>query len=277
MDDIETAGMPAGPRLEDGWSTMSPATDNVLLDASRAMVEAYADLGRAVGGAVVDHPELGLYVMDMRSPCLFGNQAHLTRPLTDAEVPAVVQALRAGYQPGGGPYLVFSSWPTSDLRPHGFHLAGHPPLMLRPRGTAPAALTVAGLRIVEVRTEAELADFERALVEGYPAPALQPWTPQCFYPPAALDTGWHFYVGYEGDRAVATASAWVGEWLTLVEMVSTRPECRGRGYGAAITAVAQSADPANPAVLLASDPGRPVYEGLGYIPLLRFTLWTGTR
>jgi hypothetical protein len=26
-------------------------------------------------------------------------------------------------------------------------------------------------------------------------------------------------------------------------------------------------------MLLASDPGRPVYERMGYLPLLRFTVW----
>lgn len=269
-----------GPRLEDGCSAVTPAGDNVLHDTGLLMAAAYAGLGRTAGGHVVDDPELGVYAMDLHSPSLFGNQAHLTRPIRDHEVPALVGALRAAYQPGGGSYLVFSSWPTPDLRPHGFTLAGHPPLMLRPPGpldggTAPAPAE--GLRVKRAETERDLGDSERTLVEGYPVPELQPWTPNCFYPAAALDTGWQFYVGYEGERPVATAGAWVGERLTLVEMVATRPECRGRGYGAAVTAAATLADPSKPAVLLSSDPGRPVYERLGYVPLLRFTLWIGTR
>ena len=43
------------------------------------------------------------------------------------------------------------------------------------------------------------------------------------------------------------------------EMVATGPDARGRGYGAAVTARATFADPGQPAVLIASDDGRPVY------------------
>jgi hypothetical protein len=41
-----------------------------------------------------------------------------------------------------------------------------------------------------------------------------------------------------------------------------------------VTWAATVAAPALPAVLLASDPGRPVYERMGYLPLLRATMWT---
>ena len=65
--------------------------------------------------------------------------------------------------------------------------------------------------------------------------------------------------------------------LVLVEAVSTRAECRGRGYGAAITAAATAARTERPAALLSSDPGRGVYEPLGYLPITRFSLWIGAR
>ena len=35
--------------------------------------------------------------------------------------------------------------------------------------------------------------------------------------------------------------------------------------------------PARPVLLVASDLGRPVYDRLGYLPLLRYTLWAGHR
>ena len=97
------------------------------------------------------------------------------------------------------------------------------------------------------------------------------------YAPAVLDSDWRFFVGYENDQPVATAGAFVTDTLTVVEAIGTRPEARGKGYGAAITAAATLAEPANPAMLIASDLGRSTYDRLGYLPLLRYSLWLGTR
>jgi predicted GNAT family acetyltransferase len=69
----------------------------------------------------------------------------------------------------------------------------------------------------------------------------------------------------------------VTDTLTVVEMVSTRAAQRGNGYGAALTATAALAAPDRPSALLASDVGRPVYERLGFVAVLRWTLWVGTR
>jgi hypothetical protein len=57
----------------------------------------------------------------------------------------------------------------------------------------------------------------------------------------------------------------------------TVPEARRRGVGTALTWRAALADPARPAALLASDLGRGVYERMGFLPLLRFTLWSRER
>jgi hypothetical protein len=61
--------------------------------------------------------------------------------------------------------------------------------------------------------------------------------------------------------------------ITEIDWVGTLPVARGRGVGAAVTWAATAVDPSRPAVLIASDPGRPVYERLGYLPINRFTLW----
>jgi ribosomal protein S18 acetylase RimI-like enzyme len=62
-----------------------------------------------------------------------------------------------------------------------------------------------------------------------------------------------------------------------VQTVATLPEFRGRGYGEALTWTATTAEPEQPAVLLSSDLGRPVYERMGYIALLRFSYWRMPR
>jgi hypothetical protein len=61
-----------------------------------------------------------------------------------------------------------------------------------------------------------------------------------------------------------------------VEWVSTKSAHRGRGFGAALIWQATNVDPSAPAALLATNDGRPVYERLGYLPLLRFTMWART-
>ena len=89
--------------------------------------------------------------------------------------------------------------------------------------------------------------------------------------------GWHHWVGYLDGVAVATSSAYVGPHHIDVEMISARPEVRGRGVGRAMTAAATVVAPDRPAMLISSDDGRSVYVRLGYVPILRFTLWAGHR
>jgi hypothetical protein len=45
-------------------------------------------------------------------------------------------------------------------------------------------------------------------------------------------------------------------------------------YLPGVSWAAATAQPASPAVLLASDDGRPMYEGLGFVAVTRWTLWT---
>ena len=88
---------------------------------------------------------------------------------------------------------------------------------------------------------------------------------------------WRHWVGYLDGSPIATASAVVGDRHVEVEFIATIPEARGRGIGRAMTALATLAATDRPAMLIASDAGRSVYEGLGYVALLRFTLWAGHR
>ena len=61
--------------------------------------------------------------------------------------------------------------------------------------------------------------------------------------------------------------------MNLVEIVATLESARGRGIGAAVTWAATLADPSLPALLVASDLGRPVYTRMGYLTLSRATVW----
>lgn len=265
-----------GEHLEDGHSPTTPPGDNLQLDFARGETLAYGALVAANGGRLHHDETLGLHLTDLGLPTPFANTAHLTRPLPDAAAPALVDTLRAFYASrDGGPFLLMSAWRTPDLRDFGFAPVGHPPLMFRPPGGD--TITAPGLRIERARDAARLADFERTLIEAYPVPELVPITPQRFLHPAVLQSSWQFFVGYEGDLPVATAGAYVTDAMTMVELVSTRAECRGKGFGTAITAAATFAAPDRPALLISSDLGRGSYDRLGYLPMLRFTLWIGPR
>jgi predicted aconitase with swiveling domain len=81
------------------------------------------------------------------------------------------------------------------------------------------------------------------------------------------------WVGYVDGEPVSVAAAHVAAGATLVEYVAALPSARGRGAGAAVTWAATLADPAAPAVLIASDDGRPTYERMGYVAVERWTAW----
>jgi GNAT superfamily N-acetyltransferase len=217
------------------------------------------------------------WASDLGSACPFLNNTTLVHPLEVADVTALVARLHAFFGGReGGSSLLWSGWPTPDLAPVGYNFWGQPPLMVRsPGGSAPAP--PAGLAVAEATTAAALADFERVLVDGYPAPWLQPFRPGCAFDARVLGGPFRFWVGYVDDQPVSCSAAFVDTEVVGVSMVATLPAERGKGYGTALTWAATVAAPELPAVLLASDEGRPIYERLGYEIVSRFNLWECPR
>jgi GNAT superfamily N-acetyltransferase len=253
-----------------GWDPGTPITDNFVRAISLSMAD--VGLGAALGHRTWQTNAYG--AVDYGVPAGFGNIIVLLQPLPYDGWEAVLEELEALFAGGTGEVELFSPWPTPDLRPRGWHLHGHPPLMTRPAGPPAAWPEPEGLRIERVADAAGLADFERTMVEAFPMPDAEALLPGRLIGPRLLeDRRWQFFVGYVGDQPVTTAAALVDHGHNSVNFVSTRPGARGRGYGEAATWWATRADPALPAALLASDPGRPVYERMGYRSVLRFTLW----
>jgi GNAT superfamily N-acetyltransferase len=232
-------------------------------------------LAPPLGGRAERWP--GVWVADAGSPNPFLNGATLLQPLTEAEAEPLTERLERFFgQREGGPWLLWSSWPTPDLSGLGYVLWGHPPVMVRPAGGGQLP-SPSELRIVEVDSEQGLRDVERTLVEGYPLLGLETMSPGCLFPAAVLGDPLRCWVGYVEDRPVSVAAAMVTEDHVHVMMVATRPEARGHGYGAALTWRATLADPSLPAMLEASDDGRPVYERMGYREVGRMSLWERPR
>lgn len=257
--------------LPDAWDASLPADDNLV----KAYVWGYAALMEATARAL-DWPTVRtdrFVAVDAATGFPFQNIAVPLRPSEPDEVGDLLGEIEAFFAPRpGGPFLLWCGFPMPSLAAHGWQLMGHPPLMFRPAGGDPPPLPE-GLELTPVTTAEELEEFGRTLVEAFPVPELA-GMPYGGFGPGLLDVpGWRMWVGRIDGRPVATSAVHLHSGVNDVEWISARPETRGRGVGAAVTWAATVADPARPAMLIASDMGQPVYERMGYLRLTRFTLW----
>ena len=214
-------------------------------------------------------PRRGRRPLAARSPEHRGAVA--TRHPDRADV--VAADLLRFFDGAGGPFSLFCPWPTS--------LPGLParaPAVPAPRAGRRAAPHAARAHDRGSHHREGLGDYEQVLVDGFPLESLQPWRAGVVFHPATLHfPGTRFFVGRVDGRAVSVATSIVGCGVNHVEFVATLPDARGRGYGAAVTWEATLAEPKLPALLIATDMGRPVYERMGYVALTRWTFLVGER
>lgn len=258
-----------GEHLSTGWEPEVPPDDTlvrraVLVHASWAVTVPEA-LGRPAART------------DRWAGGFIGPRGALTNPVVvvrplAAEEYADVLAEIDGTVPAPAPYFLLSPFPTPDLTGHGLVLLGHPPLMVRlPGGDAPALPE--GVTVREVEDAKDLAVAERVLVEGYPMPELQPLSPGDLLAPGVLEGPTRVWTAFVDGEPAAVAAAHVHSDAVLVEYVAALATARGRGAGAAATWAAAFADRELPAVLVASDDGRPLYERMGFLAVERWTAW----
>ncbi len=210
--------------LEDGWSTRAPETDTLLRGYVLGFGSMMADIGRTVGGRVLESDDV--IAIDTGADFFLANGAALRRPVRDDALPCIVDQLHDFYAAGPGVgWVLMSAWPTPPIARMG--LIGHPPFMIRSAG-GEAPTRPDGLDIREATTEADMADFARAL-EGYPAPHTD-----VFANGGLVDVpGMHWYVGYADGRPVACSAAHVTDACVDVEFVAAhadvaRPRLRRR-------------------------------------------------
>ena len=255
--------------LETGWSASTPPGDSIESDFLRCWAERIRSFARAGAAPLVDDDGVTLAVLSTRT--FWGNLGVVRRP--DQDPQELARRLAAALPPGA-PVALFSPWPLLDLGAIGFQSQGFPPLMVRPPG-AGAVEVPDGITVTEATDPAALAEWEQTLIEAYPTPGADVEPPLTLFPAGVLGSSTRFWTAHRGGRAVATAASHVGHGVVDVEFVATRDEERGRGVGAAVTWAATAADTSLPAVLVASDPGRSVYERLGYLTTRRWRFWAG--
>ncbi len=234
--------------------------------------------GVPLGAQALRHDDLA--AVDLGRPAGLVNVATILAPIVPDDLDRVMTVLDVfyGFRAGTttGTVTLFSPWPTPDFSPYGWNLLDYQPLMLRPPG-GQAPPPPPGLRTEPVRRAESLRAFEETIVRGFWPEGSGPAPGTAVSPRLVSDDRLHLWVGWEDERPVCAASAFVAAGITNVTLVATVPEARRRGYGAAVTWCATLAEPALPAMLLATDQGRQLYERIGYLPLFRFTIWQRDR
>ncbi|HEY7019602.1 MAG TPA: GNAT family N-acetyltransferase [Ktedonobacterales bacterium] len=215
-----------------------------------------------------------VWAADLGSPAPYPNSAALLRPLAEDGAPELVARLDAFYNSHpGGPWMLWSAWPTPDLRATGLRLLEEMPLMVRLPGALPPAPPE--LRIVEALDDVTLRAMDHVMIDGYPVHELRP--EERLTDARALGGPMRFFVGYLGDEPVTCAASYTGEQEVGIYMVATMPQARGKGYGGAVTSAAVASAPDLPAILQASGDGQPVYTRLGFQVVTPYTIWYKPR
>ncbi len=141
--------------------------------------------------------------------------------------------------------------------------------------TIPVATPAASeLDVRLVTSAADLADWERAAIDGYPLSELQDAGTGAFAPPALLDDErLRFFVGRDGDRPVAAAASFASHGIASLAYGATLPAVRRRGFWRRLAVERLRATPELWMTGVFSDLSRPGAEALGFVSVLRLTLW----
>lgn len=257
--------------LTDGWEADAPVGDTLLRRFVFNLAAAHEVVVGPPRGRALLRDDVA--VADLGRPAGIFNAVTLLQPPRPERFEETLDAAERFVADGIGPVMLWSAWPTPDLRPRGWELEGHPTLLLRPPSRLPdTPPTVPGARIEEVHDVDGLRDWERVAAEAFPLPG-----------PAILDEHalaggtLRLWVGYEGGRPLAIGSLVVACGVAHPLLAVTLPEAQRRGFAIAIGGRALATAPDLPAMALGSDSGRPTAEAGGFVPICRFTAWHRTR
>ncbi|MFP5372705.1 MAG: hypothetical protein ACLGI3_18445, partial [Actinomycetes bacterium] len=125
---------------------------------------------------------------------------------------------------------------------------------------------------------ADLADWEQAAIAGYPLVELDGAATGALAPPALLDDDrLRFFVGRDAGRPVAAAVSFTSHGIGSLAFGATLPAARRRGFWRRLAVERIAASPDLWMTGVFSDLSRPGAEALGFVPLLRLTLWIFDR
>jgi hypothetical protein len=266
---------PAG-HLVTGWEDHRPLSDGLVRRFVYAYATSFTSPVTLMGGRVVRR---GSYVTwDRHAPAGFYNGAMLLQPLPHLGWERTIDDLEGDLlSTGTGAVTLFSPWSTPDLTERGWQLSGHPPLLLRPSGE-PAPPSPAWLQIREVADVRTLVDWERVAVDGFPFDELRRGRRGRLVDGRILkDPRLHAWVAYVDREPIAIGTSYVVHGLHVPTLGVTLPDHRGRGAWHALMRRRLSTFRSLPAMSLFSDHSRGPAQGLGFLPLARWTVWRHER
>lgn len=253
--------------LETGWRPDTPVDDSLLRQFLFNQAATNRWLAEARGGRVHETPDVTVAIAGDVS--MYLNQALLRRPvLSDAD--PVLDQLDGLYAAAGVTGLVVSLWPTPDLGARGWEVVGHPMLLARQPGlTPPGPASACEVSVVE--DEAGLRAFEQVMVQGYPVAPAGDGRPTF----AARLAGGpvRFRLARVDGVPVAAAASHAAHGVVNLCMAATLPAARRLGAWRALVAARLGDAPRLPAVAFTSDDSRPGFLRMGFLPILRLTLW----
>lgn len=131
----------------------------------------------------------------------------------------------------------------------------------------PESSVATDLKVIRVMDEMGLTAWRDVFSQSYGIPLFvaQAWMDATLA--AGEHAPWQMFVGYENGVPVANTILFTGAGVASVYGVGVLPEARGRGYGAAITAIPlirAREEGYRYGVLFSTELGYPVYRRLGF-------------
>lgn len=159
------------PGLLAGWEHEAPADDTLLRQFLANWAASSESPVTVMGGRCLCRGDL--VATSLGRPAGFLNNVTLLVPLDLSTLEEAMSSIDDFFGSDQiDEVLLFSPWPTPDLRPFGWRLEGHPPLMLRPPGGSHPLRE--DLHIEEVCEPEGLREFDKVVVPGYPINGM--WT-----------------------------------------------------------------------------------------------------
>jgi hypothetical protein len=263
---------PAREHLTDGWERATPHADSLCRTFLHHWADQNAAFAAGAGGIVARTDRF--VVADHGHETGFFNAVVPLAPPRDWD--ALLDELDPYLTGGSGNLMLWSLWPTPDLRGRGWSLMGHPPVLLRPpTDLAPVPPPAPEPHVV--RTAVELALWEDVAVEAYPLPARD-GGPALLGPALLADERLTFRVSHDdAGNPVSVSAHFVEHGLASLAFGATLPAARGRGHWVRHARARLRARPDLWHAGIFSDFSRPLAEAIGFVPIVRFTLWFHSR